>query len=85
MNEMYDPKYQEKIVSKIKTIEDAIGDLTENEISAAVCAAITKVLVERELFPLKIKQFYAELAVNAIEKTEIALLIYRTERKDDKN
>lgn len=85
MNKINDPKYQEKIVRKIKTIEDAFDGLTENEMSAVACAAITKVLVDRELCPLQIKQFYAELAVNAIDKTEISLMIYKMRREDDTN
>ena len=76
MNKKEDPSYKAKICNRIGLIENAIDDLTETEISTAVCTAITKVLIERELCPLQIKQFYAELAVNAIDKTEITLMIW---------
>lgn len=86
MNKMNDPKYQVKIIRKIKAIEDAIGDLTENEISAVVCAAVTAVLVEKkDLSPLAIKYFYAEMAVNAIDKTDVSAMVYKMRFEDDTN
>ncbi len=84
MNKKEDPSYKAKICNKIGLIENAIEDLTETEISAAVCAAITKVLVSKELRPVQIRRFYAELAAVAIEKTDLAYLIYRG-FKDDTN
>lgn len=33
----------------------------------------------------KIKDFYAELAANAIEKTDISVMIYKMRFKDDTN
>lgn len=85
MSEMRNPKYQEKIVSKIKSIESALEDLTSNEMSAVVCAAITGVLVSKELRPVQIKCFYAELAAVAIEQTELAYMIYGLGGKHDTN
>lgn len=83
MNKMEDPSYKAKICKRIGLIERAIDGLTETEISAAVCAAITKVLVDKELRPVQIKRFYAELAAVAIERTDCAYL-YRG-FKDDTN
>lgn len=84
MKIMSDPEYRRKIIGKIKAIEDATGDLTVNEISAVVCAAITRVLIDKGLHLSEIKEFYAKSAENAIDKADIAFLIYK-EAFDDKN
>lgn len=86
MSEMRNPKYQEKIVSKIKSIENTFEGLTVNEMSAIVCAAITDTLIVKKGYSvLKIKQFYATMAANAIDKTEMGVMIYNMRFKDDKN
>lgn len=82
MNKYNGPKYREKIVSKMDTIKDAIEDLTEPEMKAVLCAAISTVLINKELCPIAVKQFFADLAVGGIDGTDLAFRIFKRWQDD---
>lgn len=77
MNKRQDPNYKAKICNSIGLIEGAIEYLTETEMKAVLCAAITKVLVDRDYCPLEAKQFFVEFAAGAIEGADATFKVYK--------
>jgi hypothetical protein len=69
--------HKKSIIKKINKIESAFEDLTESEMAAVLCTAITETLCNREYCPPKIKRFYEKMASTGIAKTELASFIFK--------
>lgn len=77
MSKFEELKHKKEIIKKINTIESAFEDLSESEMAAVLCTAITETLCEREYCSPKIKHFYEEMAATGIAKTDLSLLIFK--------
>jgi hypothetical protein len=69
--------HKKSIIKKINAIESAFEDLSESEMAAVLCTAITETLCNREYCPPKIKHFYAEMAAAGIAKADLASFIFK--------